>query len=104
MRTRVRGASVVQGRAAEGLPEVPRGAAAPTVRHRGGYTVQGLGFLRNRLPERVVQEGRQGRAGCLRKVRLDERRGRRAEQTKLAGREENERGQEWRHKKQHLKP
>ena len=53
--------------AAEEVPQVQEAEAAPAVRHRGGDHLQGLGLLPDRLPQRIVQERRQGRraqGGC----------------------------------------
>ena len=42
-------------------PDVPRDQAPPQDRRRGRDPLQGVGLLPDRLPERVVQEGRRGR-------------------------------------------
>src|SRR5262249_28866736 len=59
--TPLRRVAVVQRPAVEDLPRVQEEQAAAAVRHWGGGAVQGQRLLRDGLPQRGVQERRQGR-------------------------------------------
>lgn len=43
------------------MPEVQKEKIASLVQHRRRFDLQGLGLLHHRLPQRLVQEGRQRR-------------------------------------------
>ena len=66
LRARVRGLRVDHSAAPDRLPRVQGPQAAPQDRPRRRHPLQGFGVLPDRLSQRLVQEGRQGREVVVR--------------------------------------